>query len=72
MGEEIASDRIKYWIKYRSLKLKIHAIVGGQKFMNCCRKYVVINQIVAKFDDVPKGFVKVMTLPKRRKALVGR
>ena len=35
MGDEIASCRIKYWIKDRSLKLKLYAIVGRQKFMNC-------------------------------------
>jgi len=73
MGDEIASGRIKYWIKDRSLKLKLHAIVGRQKFMNCCGKCVVIkHQIVAKFHNVPKGFVKVRTLPKRRNTLVGR
>lgn len=29
---------------------------------------VIKQQIVAKFHDVPKGFVKVKTLPKRRNA----
>jgi hypothetical protein len=73
MDDEIASGRIKYWIKDRSLKLKLYAIVSRQKFMNCCGKCVVIkHQIVAKFHDVRKGFVKVKTLPKRKNALVGR
>jgi len=41
--------------------------------MNCCGKCVVIKQqIVAKFHNVPKGFVNVRTLPKRRNDLVGR
>jgi hypothetical protein len=52
MGDEIASGRIKYWIRDRSLKLKLHVIVGRQKFMNCCGKCVVIkHQIVAKFHE---------------------